>query len=262
MLLAEPFLAARDTGDLKRIAAQAVTKVLDERSLLVLASCVLAMASLQSHSRGGLLSAGLTVAVLVFVLFLVTRPRLPVVLAVVAAALLAGWGLLWASGGITLERLGQVDANYDVEAAGRVTFWQISLDMVGDRPWQGYGYGSFEAAFAQHRDERFDARVDMAHDTYIEHLVELGVPATLLLYLGPVLLFGYCVRGVFRRRRDQVYPLVAVGATVLVGLHSLVDFSLQIPAVAVTYAALLGLGVAQAIPSPQRTPRPGASLRG
>ncbi len=260
-MLAEPFLAARDSGDLKRIAAEAVTKVLDERSLLLLGLCVLAMAALQSHSRGGLLSAGLTVVVLVLVLFLVTRPRLPVVLAVVAATLLAGWGLLAASGGITLERLDQVDANYDVEAAGRLTFWQVSLDMVAERPWQGHGYGNFEAAFAQHRDERFDERVDFAHNTYIEHLVELGVPATLLLYLGPVLLFGYCVRGVFARRRDQVFALVAVGATVLVGLHGLVDFSLQIPAVAVTYAAVLGIGVAQAMASPKRPPRPGASLR-
>ena len=47
----------------------------------------------------------------------------------------------------------------------------------------------------------------------------------------------------------------------LVALHALVDFSLQIPAVAVTYAALLGIGVAQATPSPKRPPRPGASLR-
>ena len=85
--------------------------------------------------------------------------------------------------------------------------------MVAERPWQGHGYGNFEAAFAQHRDERFGDRVDMAHNTYIEHLVELGVPATLLLYFGPLLLFGYCVRGVFARRRGQLFPLVAVGAT-------------------------------------------------
>ena len=178
-----------------------------------------------------------------------------------AATLLAGWGLLAVSGGLTLERLGQIDANYDLEQAGRLTYWQISLDMVAERPWQGHGYGNFEAAFAQHRDERFGDRVDMAHNSYIEHLVELGVPATLLLYFGPLLLFGYCVRGVFARRRGQLFPLVAVGATVLVALHALVDFSLQIPAVAVTYAALLGIGVAQATPSPKRPPRPGDSLR-
>src|SRR5690606_10334739 len=104
-------------------------------------------------------------------------------------------------------------------------------------------------------------RVDKAHNTYVEHLVELGVPATLLLYAGPLLLFAYCLRGVFLRRTDQVYPLAAVGATLLVGSHALVDFSLQIPAVAVTFAALLGIGVAQATPSPERPPRPGASLR-
>ena len=74
-LLAEPFLAARGLADVRRIAAQAVEHLVDRRSLIVLALAVLAMASLQSHSRGGLLSLALTVAVLVFLLFLVTRPR-------------------------------------------------------------------------------------------------------------------------------------------------------------------------------------------
>ena len=229
--------------------------------LVVLALSVLAMASLQSHSRGGLLSLGLTVVVLLFILFLATRPRPLTAMALLAMTVLTGWGLLSVSGGITLERLGQIDANYDLEVAGRLTYWQISLDMVTERPWLGHGYGNFEAAFAQHRDERFSDRVDLAHNTYLEHLVELGVPATLLVYAGPLLLFGYCLHGLFVRRRDQLFPLVAVGATVLVALHALVDFSLQIPAVAVTYAALLGIGVAQATPSAKRTPPPGASLR-
>ena len=260
-MLAEPFLAARDTGDLKRIAAEAVTKVLDERSLLLLGLCVLAMAALQSHSRGGLLSAGLTVVVMVFVMFLVTRPRLPVVLVVVAATLLAGWGLLAASGGITLERLGQVDANYDVEA-GRAA--DLLADLAGDG-------GRAAVAGARLRQFRGGVRaasrraVRRAGGFRAQHLYRAPGRARragdALLYLGPVLLFGYCVRGVFARRRDQLFPLVAVGATVLVGLHGLVDFSLQIPAVAVTYAAVLGIGVAQAMPSPKRPPRPGASLR-
>jgi O-antigen ligase len=261
-LLAEPFLAARGLADVRRIAARAVEQVLDRRGLLVLASCVLAMASLQSHSRGGLLSAGLAVAALVFLLFLVTRPRPVLVAAVLAVTVGVGWGLLAVSGGATLERLGQVDASYDLQADARLSFWQVSLELAGERPWLGHGYGNFEAAFAQTRDERFNLVVDKAHNTYLEHLVELGVPATLLLYLGPALLFGWCLRGVFARRRDQVFPLAAVGATVLVALHSLVDFSLQIPAVAVTYAALLGIGAAQAAPSSARRPsRPGASLR-
>lgn len=260
-LLAQPFLAARDLTDVRRITVELIEQLLNRRWLLVAALALLAMASLQSHSRGGMLSLGLTLVLLLFTLFLAMRPRALVALTVAVAGLAAGWGLLAVSGGVTLERLNQIDANYDLEAAGRLTYWQISLDMVRDRPWQGHGYGSFEAAFAQHRDERFDERVDMAHDTYVEHLVELGVPAALLLYAGPLLLLAYCLRGVFLRRHDQVYPLAAVGATLLVGSHALVDFSLQMPAVAVTFAALLGVGVAQATPGPKRAPRPGASLR-
>jgi hypothetical protein len=39
--------------------------------------------------------------------------------------------------------------------------------------------------------------------------------------------------------------LVATSATVIVALHSFVDFSMQIQAVALTWTALLGAGVAQ-----------------
>jgi O-antigen ligase len=225
-LLAQPFLGARGLTDVRRITVELVEQLLNRRWLLVAALALLIMASLQSHSRGGMLSLGLSLVLLLFLLFLATRPRALAALAVAAVGLGAGWGLLAVSGGVTLERLNQIDANYDLEAAGRLTYWQISLEMVRDRPWQGYGYGSFEPAFAQHRDERFDERVDKAHNTYVEHLVELGVPATLLLYAGPLLLFAYCLRGVFLRRHGQVYPLAAVGATLLVGSHALVDFSL------------------------------------
>jgi hypothetical protein len=47
--------------------------------------------------------------------------------------------------------------------------------------------------------------------------------------------------------------MLALSATALVGVQSAFDFSLQIPAVALTYAAILGLGVAQASPTSQRT---------
>jgi O-antigen ligase len=257
VLLAEPFLAARSGDDLKRIAVQAMENLLGRRSVLLLALIVLATASLQSHSRGGLLSGIVAVLFLLFLVFLVGRPRPLVGVVVLAMALGGGWGILQISGQTSLERLAQTDET----GSNRTNIWDIALQAYHERPELGQGYGSYPAAFAQKRDERFVLTNMMAHNTYLEHLVELGWPATLLLYLGPMLLFLYAARGVFVRRRDQLFPLAAAAATVLVALHALVDFSLQIPAVAVTYAALLGLGVAQAIPSARRSPVPGASLR-
>lgn len=51
------------------------------------------------------------------------------------------------------------------------------------------------------------------------------------------------------RRKNRIYPLVGIGTTMLVGAHSSMDFSLQIPAVALTYSVLLGITLAQSFSS-------------
>ena len=137
------------------------------------------------------------------------RPKLKTALTTLAVVVVVAGGLLALSGNLTLSRLDTVElgcSNTDLSSAGRFSIWQVAFDMIGQRPWLGHGYGSFLDMFYLNRDDRFTVIFDMAHDTYIEHLVELGIPATILLYTGPVLLFGMCVRGVFNRRRDQVVP--------------------------------------------------------
>ena len=85
----------------------------------------------------------------------------------------------------------------------------------------------------------------MAHNDWLEMIFELGFPAAVLWFAVIASLALRCLLGFFRRGRDHIYPLTGFCACVLVGLHSFVDFSLQIPAVAVTFSVLLGLGVAQ-----------------
>jgi hypothetical protein len=76
--------------------------------------------------------------------------------------------------------------------------------------------------------------------------MELGWPMALGLVVCVLLLAMGCVRGVRRSNSHWVYPATGLAATVLVGLHATVDFSLQIPAVAIAYAAILGIACAQA----------------
>ncbi len=209
---------------------------------------LLGTAVLLTGSRGGFMSLLVATVFFLFMVYLTTRPgRLP---ALTATALLiaTGWLLLSLGGEPVLERL---LATEELDA-GRLQIYDLALRMAADRPWLGHGYGGFEQVFMLYRDARFDLVFDRAHDTYLEHAVELGLPATLLLYAGMAVLFVYSLAGVFRRRRDRIFPLLAASATVLVGIHALVDFSIQIPAVAVTYAAILGLGAAQATPRRSR----------
>ncbi len=53
------------------------------------------------------------------------------------------------------------------------------------------------------------------------------------------------LRGVRQRRRDTIYPAAGFAVSVLVGVHALVDFSVQIPAVAAVFSLLLGIAFAQ-----------------
>ena len=115
--------------------------------------------------------------------------------------------------------------------------------------WTGIGYGAFEQAFQPYRGEDVPHLRFLLENTYLETVFELGVPAALLWFgmLGALLI--QCLRGVMQRVRDRVYPTIAVASAAVAGFHSMFDMSLQIPAVAMTFSAILGVGVAQSWPS-------------
>jgi O-antigen ligase len=117
-----------------------------------------------------------------------------------------------------------------------------------DAPFLGMGYGTFEDIFPMYRDASIGPLWgiwDKAHNTYLEVLQGLGLPMGFVFIASVAFLVFLCFRGALTRQRDAIAPAVAASASVIVGLHSLVDFSLQMQAVALTWMALLGLGVAQ-----------------
>lgn len=130
----------------------------------------------------------------------------------------------------------------------RMDVYELAWQAVRDAPWTGFGLGSFSRAFPLYADIE-NSQMDKAHNDWLEMIFDLGWPAALLWFGVLASLAVRCLTGFFRRQRDNVYPLVAFCAALLVGLHGLVDFSLQIPAVAAGFAALLGVGVAQSYSS-------------
>jgi type IV secretory pathway VirB2 component (pilin) len=76
----------------------------------------------------------------------------------------------------------------------------------------------------------------------------LGLIFGSMLVASIVLLVLKCCKGAITRQQVTV-PCIATGVAFLVGIHSMVDFSLQIQAVALTFMAILGAGVAQSVSS-------------
>ncbi len=156
--------------------------------------------------------------------------------------LAAGLGVFLISCEGWLDRLTATDA----ERETRMIIYEQTWQAIQSAPWTSYGIGGYEQTFPMFADYRI-SNTDKAHNDWLETMFELGLPAALIWFAVLGGLGLRCIIGFFRRRRDHVYHAVGINACVLIGLHSLVDFSLQIPAVAmaITLAVLLGVEVAQ-----------------
>ncbi len=142
-----------------------------------------------------------------------------------------------------LERLDQNKLGEDMGA--RLSAYQLEGQAISDNPWLGFGLGSFEPAFRLYRDSSLPIWFQHAHNDYLEMMMDLGIPVATILFLSLSILMSCCVSGLKKRKKDAHYSAIAVGASFLIITHAFLDFSLHIPAFAATYAALLGLGVAQ-----------------
>jgi O-antigen ligase len=244
--------AATMHGQSRRANAMAVLQaLLGWRGLLVPGWLVLITALLLTDSRGGVTSTmcGL-LALCVAILFsrALRRRHAPLILGL---GLLAAIVFAMISGTQVADRL----AATDLEQEGRPLVYALMRSEIARAPWLGTGYGTFAEAFRQIQPAAIKGRWEEAHDTYLENAFELGVPAALLLGLSVFGVFCRCVVGLRARHRDAIYPAIGIGVTVLLAFHSLVDFSLQIPAIAATYALIMGAAVIQAWP--RRSAKPG-----
>ena len=197
-----------------------------------------------SHSRGAFLATLIAVVTLILCLTAVRMLSRRLAFAFMTLAVLVLGGLLAVTGGVTLERLVET-----TELEGdRGQLFRLVWGAIGDAPFLGHGFGAFAAAFRMYRDVSLPRPViyDFAHNAHLELLMDLGVIGAGAFYLMLLGAAGLCVRALIRRRRSRLPPAIALSATALLLTHGLVDFSAQMPAIAMTYAALLGFGCAQA----------------
>jgi O-antigen ligase len=245
-LLVDAMLARIDFQQDRRLFLRSLFDLLMGRAAwLVAAIAVTLTAVLLTHSRGGALAAAAGILGLIATTFLAPSLRGPWRGGFAVTAIAATLLLVVVSGATTLGRI----AATAWDAEGRREIYELTLEAIGNTPLLGTGLGTFKWIFPTYRTEDMPFTIELAHNDYLENMLELGIPAALLLTGAAVLLVFACLRGVFRRRRNVIIPCIGVGASLLVGVHAFFDFSLQIPAVTFFYLLLLGAGVAQSAPT-------------
>lgn len=208
---------------------------------LAILLCVVAL--MLTNSRAGFGSG----AVAIFLLFLLSPNRYgdknsgwgSILRAATVVAI--GVGVFSLSGEMLDHRL-QSDASLDQ----RFSIYPIVLDAMSNRPIVGYGLGTFEDVFRVFRDDTVTLYFVRAHSDYLEVALTAGILAAVLLVVSIAALVFQLVASLKFGNQYRSFIVLGITASVQLALHSLVDFSLQIPAVSYLWCAIIAASLAAA----------------
>lgn len=219
----------------------------DASQLLLVAGAivVMAFAIVLTRSRSG--AVCLTVIVTVAVLSLLrqtSRGRRGArrVISGTALGLLVIAAVSWAGTGPVLRRM-----RTETPLNGRLDAWRAGIRIASDFP-EGTGLNTFASAMLFYQPKQLTARWDVAHNDYVQLMAEggwwLGVP--IVIFAAAVV---WQVRLRLRAPQSRRIWWIRFGAVLGllgIGVQELVDFSLQLPGVAILCAALVALALQDA----------------
>lgn|GEM_PF-2399248 len=160
----------------------------------------------------------------------------------VTALLFAVVGLGVALGGTSLlNRLGPAT----LDPPSRQLIAGAALQATTAAPLTGQGFGAFGSYHTLGTGLSAPGNVEEAGNDLLEPLSDLGLPAGIAFLASPLLIVLQCAAGAATRRRDRVFPAIAVAAAMCMGVQAVAGFSLQVPAISVVFAVLLGIGAIQ-----------------
>jgi O-antigen ligase len=152
-------------------------------------------------------------------------------------------GLLLLGGG---QALAARFASYPEDASLRWIIVNTHWNAVQSAPLFGNGLGSFDQINKQSMTmSNFYAlwQIRAAHNFIVQWLEQAGIVGTLLMFGSTALVLLRVAIGAVSGRFHRTWIRALVCASALIVLHGFVDFGLEEPSIALTWALLLGIGV-------------------
>jgi tetratricopeptide (TPR) repeat protein len=218
-----------------------IAKTLRLRLFAWICSGFLVAALILTLSKAGIVIAAILLVVFAALSTRGKRRRIAVGLLGLAATVVFLAILLARGGAVDISRpLLSLQSSF----AGRVGFWETSLEITERFPMRGSGIGTFGNIYP--RFQRSGAYSQHAHNSYLEMFAETGLVggALFLVILGLVLsAIVRAVRGSASSRNKQMIIGLSLGTLGFL-LHNMVDFDWYIPASGLYFWAFAGLAVA------------------
>jgi O-antigen ligase len=205
---------------------------------------VAVVAVIFSRSRAGILATMFTVLFLAILAQLKTR-RKAWTLGLAAFLLIAvGYGL-WIGLNPVVGRFEAFRGGAEYfETEGRTSLWRSTMAMIHDHPLTGMGFGTYTSGLRHYQTYLVDYTVTHAHGDFLELTAGTGLTGAALLFVPIFVLLGMMIHSFLTdsRRFRPAVTLGCIGGTLALLIHSVADFNLHIPANALVFAVVLGIG--------------------
>ncbi len=218
----------------------------DRRLLFITAIGLMGVALVLSGSRGGLVAL---LAEVCFLVILTTKTKnynqfvLKIGLSAALVAIIIV-GAILVGGESSLTRISETVGSDNV-TSGRTEIWNVTLQIIKNNLPFGVGIGAYSVAYTPYDTYNGLARVEQAHNDYLQVLTDAGLVG---LLIGAVFLFLLFKTGLKNINTKNTFRRgVAVGALAgcfAVLVHSFFDFVLHTTAISVLFLTLTALVVA------------------
>jgi hypothetical protein len=134
--------------------------------------------------------------------------------------------------------------NTEENTVTRDELYKSTIPLIKKFPLAGTGLGTFTDVYPRVKPDDFKGHFDNAHNDWIELLVETGAIGLILAILAVGIYFFSLIK-VLRKRDDPYVKGLGVGvlgSSAAIFAHSMVDFNFHLPANAILFAVILGLG--------------------
>lgn len=238
----------------------AATRFTDGNRKIAVAGIAALMAAsiFLSGSRGGM--AAFVVQMVVLSILLVRKRegnwKQPLMLGAFLAMVIVF--LLWMGNNELTQRLISIhsEAREEISGGVRLTIDRDCLRMWIQRPFLGWGLGTFPVVYPQFRSFYTNMFVNQAHNDYLQLLVEIGLAGFSIAVWFLALVF----RQAAGKLRNNDWTESASGALTVAALlgcvgilvHSFLDFNLQIPANAALFYVLCAIAASKPLQESQR----------
>lgn len=240
--LVSSLLSRKPTGGAHQKLRNFLSMFLNGKAFVRIALAIMVIALVMSRSRMGNTAFFLSMTVVGLLSLFLIKQRTKGLTLLIISMFIVDMFILSAWFGLDKVKSRIEQTSLSSETRDEVVL--DSIPLLQEFTLTGSGLGTYYTAFPQYTGDDVYSFYDHAHNDYLQFAIELGIPATLVIFSLPLIALWQCVK-VLKHRRSSIARGAAFGVLMSVvgmAIHISVDFPLQAPANAVYFVVMLAMG--------------------